>query len=136
MQTYIPKIRYNGRQMSSEIVWLLFILSFKLNIVARSQQADTASFIQTKINLFWTFPNKKLFSIINSWGIVYLHFFIIRLQTPSTTHTIHSALDALQLLKENEKPIEIFFSRFYFYFNLANSALLRICTLVVLEALK
>jgi hypothetical protein len=50
--------------MSSEIVWLLFILSSKLNIVARSQQADSASFIQTKINLFWTFLNKKLCSII------------------------------------------------------------------------
>jgi hypothetical protein len=68
-------------------------------------------------------------------GVSFIYIFYIRLHTPSTTLKIHSALDALPLLKEKEKPIEIFFSRFYFYFNLANSALFRICTLVVLEAL-
>jgi hypothetical protein len=35
---------------------------------------------------------------INSGGIIYLHF-LYSLHTPSSTHKIHTALDALQLIK-------------------------------------
>jgi hypothetical protein len=37
-------------------------------------------------------------------GVSFIYiFFLYKLHTPSTTHTIHSALDALQLKKEEKK---------------------------------
>ena len=35
-------------------------------------------------------------------GVSFIYIFFYRLQTPSTTHTIRSALDALQLKKEEK----------------------------------